>query len=101
MISIELVRGGNGEIIGFSAKNHGKSIVCAAVSMLVINTINSIEKLTRQALRCDYLTEGGYITFERLTPYEAQAGLLLEAMMLGLYSAKENYPLDIEITERK
>ena len=42
----------SGDIIGFQSKGHaghgmrGTDVVCASVSALIINTINSIEKLT-------------------------------------------------------
>ena len=47
MITVE-IRKSNGEYVGFSSKGHagyadeGYDIICAAVSVLTVNTINSI-----------------------------------------------------------
>ena len=52
MIQIERKKSGHGDVIGFRTTGHagfaehGTDIVCAAVSVLVINCINSIEKFT-------------------------------------------------------
>ena len=43
MILAEIFRDESGGITGFTVQNHGESIVCAAVSMLVLNTVNSLD----------------------------------------------------------
>ncbi|MCL2199877.1 MAG: ribosomal-processing cysteine protease Prp [Defluviitaleaceae bacterium] len=103
MIDIKIIRGTHGKIISFTVANHGDSIVCAAVSMLVLNTVNSIEKLTRDNFTCDYNENGGYLTFSLTNPNTTTEGIniLLEAMSLGLTSAKAEYPTEIEIKEIK
>ena len=88
--------------MGFKIKNHGEAHVCAAASMLVINTINSIEALTplgKNGFRCEYNQKGGYITFmlKNQQEREENAGLLLDAMVLGLESIKEAHPDEIRI----
>ncbi|MCL2048732.1 MAG: ribosomal-processing cysteine protease Prp [Defluviitaleaceae bacterium] len=102
MIGITIVRDGAGKITSFTAENHGETIVCAAVSMLVLNTVNSIEVLTRDSFTCDYDENGGFLTFS-LDNHVQTAGvkILLEAMYLGLASAKAEYPGEIEIKEVK
>jgi uncharacterized protein YsxB (DUF464 family) len=52
-------------------------------------------------LVCDYNEDGGYMRFGLTGNVCRDAKLLLDAMMLGLNSVKENYPHEIEITERK
>ncbi|MDE6181647.1 MAG: ribosomal-processing cysteine protease Prp, partial [Eubacteriales bacterium] len=42
MIKVEFYQKSN-KIVGFEIKNHGKDIVCSAVSILSLNTVNSIE----------------------------------------------------------
>jgi hypothetical protein len=100
MISIAAERGAGSRIRRFTARNHGASHVCAAVSLFMINTVNSIEKFTGDAIVCEYKEDGGYIKFGFTEPPGHDAGLLTEAMMLGLYSVRDKYPDEIEITER-
>ena len=58
MITVE-IRKSNGEYVGFSSKGHagyaeeGYDIICAAVSVLTVNTINSIEKFTDDAFKAE------------------------------------------------
>ncbi|MCL1845381.1 MAG: ribosomal-processing cysteine protease Prp [Defluviitaleaceae bacterium] len=102
MINAKIVRAADGKIIGFTVENHGESTVCAAVSMLVLNTVNSIYKFTKDKFTCDYNEkEGGFITFSLTNPDAQTDGirLLLDAMHLGLTSAKAEYPNEIELKE--
>ena len=101
MINAKIVRDSSGKITGFTVKNHGESIVCAAVSMLVLNTVNSIELLTKDKFACDYNDNGGFLTFSLTEPATRTdgIGILLDAMFLGLTSTKKEYPTEIEITE--
>jgi len=102
VINVKITRD-SGKITGFTVENHGDSIVCAAVSMLVLNTVNSIEKLTRDNFACDYNENGGYLTFSLTNPSTAteSINILLEAMFLGLTSAEAEYSTEIEIKEIK
>jgi uncharacterized protein YsxB (DUF464 family) len=102
MIKFRASTGADGGITAFTVENHGRSDVCAAVSMFVLNTVNSIEALTDEAFRCDYKEEGGYISFAVAEPPAGrECRLLLDAMMLGLNGIKEEYPSEIEIKELK
>ena len=99
MITAQLSRNTAGQVVAFEVTNHGNSHVCAAVSMLVLNTVNAIEALTKAQFDCDYAAEGGYITF-RLTSgrgesHGREAGLLLDAMALGLQSTADQYPQEL------
>ena len=79
---------------GFKVTNHGESIVCAAVSMLCINTVNSLEAFTDCRLVCEYHKDGGYM--ECCVPeLTAEAELLLKSLELGLESVKAMYGLDL------
>jgi uncharacterized protein YsxB (DUF464 family) len=95
MINVTLLYRG-GVISGFTAENHGKSEVCAAVSLLILNAANSIEALTDAALDCEYNEAGGYIRF-RLAGRHADAELLLRAAELGVRSVEERYPGEITV----
>ena len=100
MITATIVRE-SGKIIGFTVENHGESFVCAAVSMLVINTVNSIELLTKDKFTCDYNENGGFLTFSLTDPATRTdgIGILLDAMFLGLTDTKKEHPEEIEIKE--
>jgi len=97
VILAEITRDNSGSIESFTVKNHGDSYVCGAVSMLVLNTINSIEALTTQAFDCDYDESGGYICFSLKVPKDDGANLLLNAMLLGLTHVQEQYPREIQL----
>jgi uncharacterized protein YsxB (DUF464 family) len=102
MIKVRASTSADGGITSFTVENHGRSDVCAAVSLLVLNTVNSIEALTDENFKCDYKEEGGYISFAVTNaPAGRDCTLLLKAMMLGLNGVKEEYPSEIEIKELK
>ena len=98
MIDIEIRKNDSGCYTGFTVKGHagfaesGSDIVCAAVSMLVINTINSIEKFTTDKFSVKDDDKKGLIEFEftsdKISP---DSKLLLDTMCLGLSSAQESY----------
>ncbi len=68
----------------------GKDIVCAAVSALVINTINSIEHFTDDETSCISDEESGTITFRFSKIPSHDAALLLDSMILGLGEIEDN-----------
>lgn len=75
---------------------HGEDIVCSAVSILVINTINAIEALTTEKLTLNSVKQDQGIidcTFPKRKQgsENEQATLLLEAMLLGLRSIEQMY----------
>jgi len=96
-------RNKKGDICGFKVLNHGEGIVCAAVSILTLNTANSIEALTDEKFSCDYNPEGGFLEMDFPdikngcgTP---EAGLLLKSLELGLRSVMESYENELVIIE--
>ncbi|MCL2604751.1 MAG: ribosomal-processing cysteine protease Prp [Defluviitaleaceae bacterium] len=100
MIEAAIGRDPSGQVTSFEVTHHGDSHVCAAVSMLVINTVNSIEAFTQADFTCDCNEEeGGYLSFTLNTPrgepIGGQAGLLLDAMVLGLESAAAQHPNEL------
>ncbi|MCL1787769.1 MAG: ribosomal-processing cysteine protease Prp [Defluviitaleaceae bacterium] len=105
MIRATILHNRAGEAVGFAVKNHGDPVVCAAVSMLTLNTVNSIEKLTaltRQDFNCFWNDDGGFIVFalKRSSLRSTGAGLLLDALVLGLYDVSTQYPNDIQFDSR-
>lgn len=71
---------------------YGNDIVCAAVSVLVINTINSIEAFTEDTFENAVHQEKDVVSFELTSnPVSEKAELLLESLVLGLTSIAEEY----------
>ena len=70
----------------------GLDIVCAAVSVLMINAANSLEQLTEDDLTVEEGgEEEGYLRIGLNGPLSESAKLLLDSLMLGLMSVRENY----------
>ncbi|MCL2217333.1 MAG: ribosomal-processing cysteine protease Prp [Defluviitaleaceae bacterium] len=97
MINAEIIRGESGNVIGFTVKNHGESHVCAAVSMLTVNTVNSIENLTDDAIRYECNEKIGFLGFALCSPDSQSEGakILLDAMVLGLKCTQDEHPDEI------
>lgn len=68
----------------------GEDIVCAAVSALVINTINSIEKFTEDAFTCD-CRDGMIQNWEFTSSVSPETELLMDSLMLGLANIQKSY----------
>ena len=95
MIRITIYQNKQNKCIGFRSEGHaqydgqGQDIVCAAVSMLVINTVNSIETLTKDKFVLD-AEESGYIDYRIKGEPTKEAALLLNSMILGLTGMEED-----------
>ncbi len=74
---------------GFSQK--GTDIVCAAASVLVINTLNAIEELTDTTYDAYQDADGGVIRAEFNSGVGEGAALLLDAMVMGLKEIERQY----------
>lgn len=109
MIKVNVYRNKNKNICGFVLEGHadysesGSDIVCSAVSFLVFNTVNSIEKFTNEKINYGMEEKDGY--FNCVLPNiqknidNHDAGLLLDAMVFGLESLKLEYDRYINIKE--
>ena len=71
----------------------GQDIVCAAASVLIINTMNAIELYTEDAFSVFSDEETGMISWHLEGNPSKEAGLLLNTMILGLkgMADDENY----------
>jgi len=101
MLTVYVYVNSNNDVYSFKVNNHGRDIVCAAVSALVFNTINSIEAFTPESFNCDFHENGGFLFFELPTLKENKeskdAALLLNSFLLGVRGIKEDYSEDIEL----
>lgn len=69
----------------------GKDIVCAAVSMLVINTVNSIEQFTEDEFLVEQDEAAGKFKFQLTSDISSDSKLLLSSLVLGLQAVEEEY----------
>jgi uncharacterized protein len=97
MIIAKIQKNTNGVYQGFSCTGHagyakaGQDIVCAAVSVLVINTANSICLLTEDKIEVMMSDENDIIAWKFLKTPEHYAVLLMDSMVLGLQEIERNY----------
>ncbi|MCJ7855496.1 ribosomal-processing cysteine protease Prp [Lachnospiraceae bacterium NSJ-143] len=110
MIKAEIFRNSDFVIFGFRLSGHagfaeeGDDIVCSAVSMLVINTINCIEEFTNEKFNYGVDNDnGGYIDFSmpdiKKGGKNHDAELLIEAMLYGLNNIEKEYSQYIKIID--
>ena len=96
MIKVTILKTDRQEYAGFDMEGHagyseqGQDIVCAAVSALVITTLNSIERFTDDKTSCVSDEDTGSIIFRFSGKPSHDAGLLLDSMILGLEEIEDS-----------
>lgn len=100
MIHANIIR--NGKVIeGFDITGHadfaeaGEDIVCAAVSVLAINTINTLEKLLKQKFELVEDQKNGGLLQVILSDEgrnDPAVQLILSSLELGLKDVEQSYP---------
>ena len=106
MIHVTIFQNKYKECVGFQTEGHaeyadpGQDIVCAAASVLIINTMNAIELYTEDAFSVFSDEETGMISWHLEGDPSKEAGLLLNTMILGLkgMADDENYEEYIDLT---
>ncbi|CAJ1227614.1 ribosomal-processing cysteine protease Prp [Lactiplantibacillus xiangfangensis] len=109
MIQATISRNHNGQVIAFKLTGHadsgayGQDIVCAAVSVLAISTINGIEQVAhlKPTVQSDE-TNGGLLIadFTKLDLGNQQLQTLLASFTLGLNDVEANYGDYIHVREQ-
>ena len=96
MICVTIVQNKDKQIRAFQVSGHagyaeeGFDIICAAVSVLTVNTINSIEKFTEDAFKAE--AKDGMVRWKFTElPLSKEAKLLMDSLVLGLEDIQENY----------
>ena len=95
MTKVTIYKNQTEECVGFRMFGHagyaeaGEDIVCAAISVLTINTMNAIEVFTNTVTASDVDEEEGYIDYRVLKPTK-ETTLLLETMVLGLQAMADD-----------
>ena len=108
MTEIIIFKTSKGLFKGFECNGHagfadyGKDVVCAAVSVLTINTINSIDQLTGDQIAVSEDGNAGIISCHFKNDISEKTDLLLQSFELGVNSIYKQYGkkyLNIKIKE--
>ena len=109
MTKVTIYRNSKKECVGFKAVDHagyaeeGEDIVCAAISILTINTMNAIESFTKVNSLLETDEMQGFMEYRLLDKPTKETTLLLDAMVLGLQTMveDENYAdyIDLKFEE--
>ena len=82
---------------GFEVTGHagfaeeGKDIVCAAVSVLAINTVNSIDEFTEDDYEVEQAQDGGFLRVRFSDVPGERTSLLMDSLVLGIRSIEADY----------
>jgi len=92
---------------GFQLKGHagfaayGHDIVCAAVSALTINTVNSIEKFTDDWFDYEAEESKGWIVLRFSEKVSKETTLLLDSLWLGLTEIEKDNTRYLSVKTRR
>lgn len=98
MTEITIYKNKAGEYRKFTCGGHaayadyGQDIVCAAISVLVINTVNALEEVTKEPVRVEADEKAGRIacTFLKESLQETSVALM-DSLALGLSRVEAQY----------
>ena len=96
MTKVTVYKNKQNEYVGFQAVGHagyadaGEDVVCSAISILTINTINAIETFTDDKFSLKTDEKRGSIEFRLKDVPSKETTLLLDTMVLGLQSIESN-----------
>lgn len=98
MTVVDIFKDKEGRYLGFECAGHaddaveeGEDIICAAISMLTINTVNSLEALAGADISYAAAEQGGELSCRFESPPDEKATLLVDSMLLGLNSIRDTY----------
>ena len=97
MIKVTMSKNKNGDYNGVCMDGHagygefGQDIVCAAVSALFINTVNSIETFTEDSFRLDEDAKNDRVEFVLTSEISPETSLFMKSLLLGLQGIEEEY----------
>jgi len=97
MIRFIVRKKNDGAYAGLSVEGHakygsyGKDIVCAAVSVLTLNTVNSIETLTENVMSVREGGKGGALEVDFPEGLDEKGKLLMDALVMGIRDVEQQY----------
>ena len=108
MTEITFYRDENDLYTGFECSGHsgfakfGKDIVCAAISVLTINFVNSVDELI-DGVSCDVTSneKSGFLKVSVKDYKNSNVQLLFSSLSLGLNGIQEEYSKNLKLTNRR
>ena len=107
MTKVTLLKDQQDKFYGFEATGHagfagyGRDIVCAAVSVLLINTANSLEELLSKDVSSTQDPKAGFLEI-KVTDYDdPDVQLLFRSLELGLKEIAGEHPKNLNLTNRR
>ena len=97
MVKVTVYQNQDLGFLGFKSTGHagyavaGEDVVCAGVSVLVINTVNSLDALTDNEFDVDQDAEKGLIELKAPKGLDGSGELLMRSMILGLKELQKSY----------
>ncbi len=97
MTEVTIFTGSDNSYKGFKVSGHagfaeeGEDIICSAISMLTINTVNSIEYLTETDIEATESEKSAVIKAEFPDGVDEKAKLLMESFILGMEMIQSTY----------
>ena len=97
MITVTIFQNKEQAFTGFECIGHagyapkGEDIICAGVSALVINTVNSLANFTKVEFTTDMDEETGKLTVLFQTRSTRDSDLLMRSLVLGLQGIQNSY----------
>ena len=107
MTHITFFKNSEKEITGFYSVGHagyaesGSDIICSAISVLTINTINSIEAFTDDKFDVSVNEDEGIVIFKMAMPVSPETSILLKSYELGVNSVAEDNPKYLSISVKE
>ncbi len=96
MIKITPILNEKDEVCGFRIDGHagfakkGQDIICSAVSVLALNTVNSVEAFTKDKFSCKQ-AEDGFLEMIIVEEVSPESRLLLDSFFLGIRAIVQEY----------
>lgn len=97
MIQVTIFQDSSGGYKGFRMKGHagfgeaGQDIICAAVSVLTLNTANAIEAFTEDSIEGKADENAGMLEFRFCGEVSRESKLLIDTLVLGLKDIQSDY----------
>lgn len=110
MVTVTIVKSGTGGYAGLRVQGHalyadaGSDIVCAAVSMLTINTLNAIDRFTKDAVTVTQDEETGILDAVFAGedgPVSEETTLLMQSYEMGVTELTKQYKeVRVQVSKR-
>ncbi len=105
MTEISFYKDSEDQFTGFKCTGHsgyadeGSDIVCAAVSMLTFNFVNSVEKLLGVKTYVEQREEDAYLNVSIEDYNRSDVQLLFRSLLLGIEEIEKNYKKYLRLTK--